>query len=479
MRHPIAWICIAPSLCPEETIMPALTRRSFLKVSSGTFGVCALGAPMAAGFAPHVTASAHRAKIYTIYFGSAPSQDDTDLKPIANGDITRRLQKACDGVDFVVRDLTQDARLESVLNEVKDLKKLNYDGVIIYGWPRDYALLRTGLPTINVAIVNDFMNTPYPLFKKNRVVSAFLDPWRFCADPAVSERMFRDLANKVKLIRMLKRMKTERILTVTDSPYVNVTYGDALKNMPAGYNETILAAIDETFGTQVTKIGTREVAADKEIQHLWNHASPAANEIAQRWIRNAKKMINTIESEVVRSAKVYLAMEMLMEKHAATSMAFHIRSLTNNPRREDLVYPALATSEFQLHNTVAKCQSHLNIILSEMMLQYSYRRPSMLGDYSVDTYNNTSIVQHCEGPWNAWGDTRRVPYILTDHRERRIRGRSMTGVGAASWILYPPDEPVTMWQIDVQSKEVLLHTGTTVPMLSGPVKYRDHLYEMM
>jgi hypothetical protein len=459
--------------------MPAITRRSFLKVSSGTFGVCALSTPMAAGFAPPQGTDVHRAKIYTVYFGIAPSQDDTDLKPTTNAEITRRLQQECDGVDFVVRDLTRDARLEAVLNEARDLKKSDYDGVIIYGWPRDYALLRTGLPTINVAVINDFMNTPYPLFKKNRTLGAYLDPWRFCADPTVSKRMFRDLVGKIKLIRMLKQMKSERILTVTDSPYVNVTYGDHLKHMPADYNETILAAIDATFGTQVTKIGTREVAADKEIQNLWTNDSPEANAIAQRWIRNAKKMINTIPSEVVRSAKVYLAMKRLMEKHAATSMAFHIRSLINNPRREETVFPALATSEFQLHNRVAKCQSHLNIILSEMLLQYAYGRPSMLGDYSVDTYNNTSIVQHCEGPWNAWGDDRRVPYILTDHRERRIRGRSMTGVGAASWILYPPDEPVTMWQIDVQSKEVLLHTGTTVPMLSGPVKYRDHLYEMM
>ena len=160
-------------------------------------------------------------------------------------------------------------------------------------------------------------------------------------------------------------------------------------------------------------------------------------------------------------------------------MAFHIRDLIKNPRPEDRVFPALATSEFQLEHKVAKCQSHLNIVLSEMMLQYAYGRPSMLGDYAVDTYNNTSMVQHCEGPWNPWGDERRVPYILTDHRERLVRARSRPGVGAASWILYPPDEPVTMWQIDVQSKEILVHTGTTVPMLSGAAVYRDHLYEMM
>jgi hypothetical protein len=260
---------------------------------------------------------------------------------------------------------------------------------------------------------------------------------------------------------------------------VNVTYGDVLKNPPADYNERILDAIAATFGTRVTKISSREVTADKEIRDLWRNENREATEIAQRWIRCAQKMINTIESEVVRSARLYLALRLLMKKYDATAMAFHIRYLVPDPRPEDMVFPALATSEFQLENKVVKCQSHLNIVISEMLLQYAYGRPSMLGDFSVDTYNGTSVVQHCEGPWNPWGDGRRVPYILTDHRERRVRGRSMTGVGAASWILYPPGEEVTMWQIDVLAREALMHGGPTVPMLTGMKSYKDHFYEMM
>lgn len=438
-----------------------------------------MGQPMRAWSAQNPAANGQRTKIYTLFFGTAPSTDDTDLRPVPHDEIVRRLQAACEGVDFEVRDQTRGVSLETMLNEAKELQRLHYDGVIIYGWPRDYDLLRTGLPAINVAIVNDFMNTPYPLLKQNRVIDAFLDPWQFCAKTEVSQRMFQDLVAKIKLIKMLKRMKNERILTVTDSSSVNVTYGDVLKTMTADYDPMIRDAIGRTFGTQVTKIGSREVTEDKDIQNLWEQDSPQANEIARRWIASAEKMINTTQTEVIRSAKLYLAMKLLMAKHDATAMAFHIRTLKKNPRPDELVYPALAVSEFQLQSMVAKCQSHLNIVLSEMMLQYAYGRPSMLGDFSVDTYNNTSIVQHCEGPWNPWGDERRVPYILTDHRERAIRGRSMAGVGAASWILYPPDEPVTFWQIDVQSKEILVHTGTTVPMLSQSAVYRDHFYEMM
>ena len=121
------------------------------------------------------------------------------------------------------------------------------------------------------------------------VAGAFLDPWRFCADPKVSERMFQDLAAKVKLIKALKRMKHERILTVTDSPYVNVTYGDVRKNMPPDYNEQILGAIEETFGVRVTKIGTKEVARDEDIQHLWRNESREANEILLRLEQNPER----------------------------------------------------------------------------------------------------------------------------------------------------------------------------------------------
>lgn len=459
--------------------MSEMNRRNFLQVSSGAFGSCLFGGLVPAGFAELSAKNQQPAKIFTVLFGIAPSTDDTDLRPISNEDIVRRLGNDCPGVDFVVRDMTRGSRLESILSEAEDLENQGYDGVIIYGWPRDYDLLRTGLPTINVSVISDFMNNPFPLYKENKVIGAFLDPWRYSADPDVSERMFTDLADQIKLIRTLKRMKGEHILTVTDSEYVNVTYGDLLKSMPSDYNERIKGEIDKTFGTRVTKISSKEVTEDKEIESLWRNESREANEIARRWIRDSEKMINTIESEVVRSAKVYLAMKMLMQKYEATAMAFHIRTLTKDPRPEDLVYPALATSEFQLANIVAKCQSHLNILLSEMLLQYAYGRPSMLGDYGVDTYNNTSMVQHCEGPWNPWGDDRRVPYIINDHRERRIRSRSMTGVGAGSWILYPGGEPVTMWQIDVESKDVLLHTGQSVPMLHGAKRYRDHLYEMM
>ena len=328
-------------------------------------------------------------------------------------------------------------------------------------------------------MVNDFMNVPFQIYSENKVVTAFLDPWKFSRSPEVLDLMYNDLVGKIKLIQALKKFKDSTILTVTDSPFVNVIYGDVLKNPPDDYNEKILDAILNTLGVKVIKIGTNEVCNDPDIKELWFKESRNANELANLWIKNAEKMINTIEEEVVKSAKCYFAMKLLMKKYQATAMAFHIRTLKKDPKPEEHVYPALATSEFQRAGIVAKCQSHLNIVLSEMVLQFAFGVPSMLGDFAVDLYNNTSIIQHCEGPWNPWGGEKTVPYIITDHRERRVRGRSKPGVGAASWILYPPDEPVTIWQLDILRKEILVHTGKTIPMYSEESLYKNHFWEMM
>jgi len=459
--------------------MLPINRRNFIKIGAGALAANMAGALPLFGGSDSSTRKTNTAKIYTIFFGTAPSKDDTHLVPMSNEELIRQLQRDCSGVDFTIRDLTKSAKFDTVLNEIGDLERLNYDGVIVYGWPRDYKVLKSGLPTINISIVNDFMNNPVKIYHENKVVPAFLDPWKFSTSARNINLMYNDLVEKIKLIAALKKIRASTILTVTDNPFVNVTYGEALKQTPEKYNELILDAILNIFGTKVIKIGSDEVCSDKEIKALWFNESKRANEIAKRWINNAVKMINTIESEVVRSAKCYLAMKSLMKKYEANSMAFHIRALEKNPKPEDYVTPALATSEFQKHGIVAKCQSHLNIVLSEMVLQFALGIPSMLGDYSVDIYNNTSIVQHCEGPWNPWGGEKTVPYIITDHRERRVRKRSKPGVSTASWILYPPDEPVTVWQLDVLKKEILFHVGKTTPIYNKESIYQDHLWEMM
>jgi len=442
--------------------MSELSRRDFLKTSAG-----AVGASVAAS---RVHASPKggntrppRARIFTVFGPMHPSPDDTSVVPTSDADLLRRLEENCPGIDFVRRDEKKPGALESILNEMRDLKKQGCDGVLLFGAPRHYGLTETGLPTLLVYSIHDFMNIPYALFaKRGKTLTTTIDRWHFCASEQVSKRMEQDLFEKVRLISALGRMKTERILACTDDRFVDVYHGCMTKSHPPGYNELYQKTLTDLLGTRLTKIGLDEVASEPEIQHLWHHDSEEANRIAKMWIREAAAMVNTMESEVVRSAKVYLALKILMQKHDATAIAFHLRALVKNPKPEDLVWPSMADSELQKTGQVGCCQAHINVVLTHMLAQYAFGRPSMMGDYMLDTYNNVSYMMHCGAPWTPYGDDRRIPYVITDHRERAVRAHSKPGVGACTSVLYPPNEPGTIWRIDVMTKDVLVHTGTTI-----------------
>jgi len=467
--------------------MSEFSRRGFLKASAGAVGASVAASSVhAAPKAPE--GPPPKAKIFTIFGHTNPSPDDTSVVPVSDADLLAGLRKNCPGIEFVVRDKKKRGALEAILNEMKDLDKQGYDGVLVFGAPRHYGLTESGLPTIVVYSIHDFMNIPYTLFaEQGKILTTTIDRWHFCADPNVSRRMEQDLFAKVRLFATLARMKNERILVCTDDRFVDVYHGCMTKSHPPGYNETYQKTLTDLLGTKLAKIGLDEVASEPEIDRLWREESDEANRIAKRWIREAAAMVNTTEPEVVRSAKVYLAMKHLMEKHDATAIAFHLRALVKNPKPEDKIWPSMANSELQKAGRVGCCQAHVDVVLTHMLAQYAFGRPSMMGDYMLDTYNRVSYMMHCGGPFNPWGDERRIPYVIVDHRERSVRAHSKPGVGACTSVLYPPNEPGTIWRIDIMTGDVLVHTGTTIAnptaqamgLTDVPSPYRPHWNETM
>jgi len=413
-------------------------------------------------------------RIYTVFSsGGVQHFESQCLKPLTNEAILRKLRSECNQVDFVVGSFPHD---------IADVKQ-NFDGVLTFGRLRSYPIALTGLPTIVVYNFPEFLHIPYGFFlSKGKILIACIDRANTCS-ASVSSSMFEDLVEKIKFIQVLERMKESKILAVTDGPLTDFFQRGDIHNVYDGdirqkknREEIFLNAVEKSLGVKVTKIGIEEVSSNEQIQEIWfdeNHKK--AEEIAKTWIAEAKGMKDTIESEVVKAAKVYLALEILMEKYNATAIAFHLRSLIKNPRPEDKIWPSLGDSELQKRGIVACCQAHLNVVLTHMLAQYAFGRPSMMGDIIYEPFNDVSIVMHCGAPWNPYGDDRRVPYVIRDHAERSVKGHSKPGVGACSEVLFPVNEPVTIWRLDVLSKTILVHTGTTV---SGYSLYKDFGYLM-
>jgi len=263
---------------------------------------------------------------------------------------------------------------------------------------------------------------------------------------------------KIKLIQVLSKMKRSRMLSIAPQRYLHaVDYqGDIHKHFPVGYNEAYIHALRESLGVELIRLETDEFyEAVKQVDES------EAEEIARTWIGEAKEVRDTTQSEVVRSARMYLAYEALRKRYDAVAISTHIRSLTGSGQVEDMIWPGIGVIEFQKRGFVAICQDYPNIAVTHMLGLYAVGRPSMLGDLMIDPFNGVDIVLHCGAPINPYGDDQ-VPYILWSHAESPMRGTGRPGSGVGVQVELPVGKPVTIWKVDVLNKRVLLHTGTSV-----------------
>lgn len=415
-------------------------------------------------------------KIYTVFLnqGCSCPAGGAPEGLITNEEVLHELQGKCSGVDFIARDITKrDISIGAVVNEL-EISKEGLDGVLIIGalGNKDYTLAFTGLPTICVYNLFEWMNIPYklystgkensikvggPEYKGGRIITAQLDRRSVCS-ASVSSAMFEDLVNKIKIIQAIKKLKECRILVVTPYEYLaQIDYqGDANKRFPKDYNQTYTRALKESLGIELVRIEPAEFyEAVKRVKE------EEAEEIAQIWIDEAQDVKDTTKSEVVKTAKSYVAFEALRKKYNCNAVSTQMRTLTGSGRVEDIFWPGLGLMEFQKRGIQAICQEYENIMVAHLMGYYLTGRPSMLGDLMIDTFNDITLLTHCGAPINPYGDERRIPYIIWSHAQSPVRNTLKPGSGTGAQVNYPVNEPVTIWKVYVLHKEIGLHTGMT------------------
>jgi hypothetical protein len=423
--------------------------------------------------------------IYTVFLnqGCSCPAGGTPEGLITNEEVLRELQAKCTGVDFIARDITKrDTNIGAVRDELEASKE-HLDGVLILGalGNRDYRLAFTGLPTICVYNLFEWMNIPYklydtgkedsikvggPEYKGGKILTAQLDRRNVCA-PSASSAMFEDLVNKIKIIQAIKRLKGTRILVVTPNKYLaQVDYqGDANKRFPEDYNQRYTRALKESLGVELVRIEPEEFyEAVRKVEQA------EADQIAQMWIDEAQGVKDTTKLEVVKTAKSYLAFEALRRKYSCNAVSTQMRSLTGSGKVEDIFWPGLGLMEFQKRGIQAICQEYENIMVAHLLAYYLTGRPSMLGDLMIDTFNNITLLTHCGAPINPYGDDRRIPYIIWSHAQSPVRGTLRPGSGTGAQVNYPAGEPVTIWKVYVLHRKIGLHTGTTA---DGHSFYKD------
>lgn len=261
-----------------------------------------------------------------------------------------------------------------------------------------------------------------------------------CAGPAlrqglpvapVSSTRFDDIAQAVRALDAVVRMKNETILCVSRR--------DRSK-MEAG--------IRDSMGARVLTIPGNELNA------LYDKVSEKDGaDWGQQWIRGAAKVVEPSKAEIVEGGRMYLAMAGLMKQQKSSAITVDCLDLFY--AKQLRAYPCLGFFQLNNDNHVGACEADLTSTATMLLMSLVSGQPGFISDPVIDTAKNQIIYAHCVGSNKVYGPKGKTnPYEIRSHSEDRK--------GAAVRSLMPLGVLTTTLEFLPFKKEVLLHQAKTV-----------------
>lgn len=198
------------------------------------------------------------------------------------------------------------------------------------------------------------------------------EPPRFDAILSADKR---DLIAAVRPIRALHHLREAKIVNVTLRP--TGKFHEDVRNK---------------FGTEIKHIGLEPVLA------LYEQISDQEAEAeAERWMSAAKQIVEPSREEIVRSCKLALAFERLLDQEDATVLTVDCYGTMWDRTIKLPAYPCLGFSRLNSMGWGGICESDLRCALTHIIFQGLVGRPGFISDPTVDQSTNTIILAHCMG----------------------------------------------------------------------------------
>ncbi len=172
---------------------------------------------------------------------------------------------------------------------------------------------------------------------------------------------FGDVVNAVNLFDVMRKMREARILVVSDN--------DRLSDE----DETI-----EPFGTTVITMRS------DRLMELYEAADPdEAERQSKIWKREALEVVEPDDEELLRSARIYVALKTAMKENEADAVAVDCLGLYYSDKLT--AYPCLAFFQLNNEGSTGVCEADVRSTLSQLMVRYLTGRPAYVSDPVIDT----------------------------------------------------------------------------------------------
>ena len=335
------------------------------------------------------------------------------------------------------RNLKLDVQIlkDVVVNEEKDVPLLNgrvaeADAILLYK-------PHLGLGDCIVKVSE--CSLPIILFNDEGIVNNPLDALEYIYP---KEKVwvavdYRDINNYLMALSAEKKMRQTRILVLN----VDYPHWERFISRVQGGRE----AIKKKLGIEM------EYMKSEDVIKRWENADEEhAKSLAKKWMKEAEKIVEPEESDIVSVAKLYIAMkDLLKEKNAqAITMAYG-----DNP----LPVPCFAYTNLRDEAIPSACEADIISLLSMVILHYIAEKPCFMGNTFVDLSDKTLVLSHCVCPRKMKGyDAKAAPYVLRRYHREKFLG-SLT-----AFVKMKADQEVTICRLGGDLASMLVAGGTIV-----------------
>jgi len=373
-------------------------------------------------------------------------------KVMTNKEILEQLKCRCDGVEFV-----GGPEVENEGHTVGNLlaRGQSLDGLLYFG-PLPTQLTRIDLPIVAVYPLWGRWQKPFNSYRGSRVLTATLPVIPDAPADKFSGRLDA-VAEKIGHLQTVARMKQLRILCITDrpvlgeyEPYANQTAGEGREAYESKYLAHLAA-----LGAEIIPRPQEEMLAEMEAA-----SESEAAEQTRRWISQSKGVKGTNEAEIKKSARLYLAMRRMMEKHGANAVTTEGYGVFMYSKHGIIPSQGLPSSQFCTDGVVATSETLVDSLITQQLGLWMTGSTGFNGDYVVDPENAKAYIGHCECPFNPYGDERRVPYTIRNLPQWPADQQEVGG--ACVQVDLPAGEPVTVAKVSLHDRKLALFGGKTV-----------------
>ncbi len=267
--------------------------------------------------------------------------------------------------------------------------------------------------------------------------------------PCVSSGNNNDIARLARILVVEGKLKRSTILIVRN-----------------GVQEDIQKKATERFGVSFINKNSKDLmSAFDAIKD--EEAMP----IVQKWTNNSLGVIEPSDSDMLESAKLYLAIRRMAEQVNAAAVTIDCLTLSYQDElgSNRHMYPCLSHFQMMEDGSLGVCEADIDSTIASLIVLYTTGRYGFVSDPVIDTSSDQIIYAHCVACRKVYEskDPRICEYYIRSHAEDQM--------GASVQIIFPEGEKLTT--INVYNKEgcASIHSSVSKGNAGGDAGCRSKL----